>query len=228
MTVSESGLKEKQQRMQQEETLTPEQETWLKTAAVLRTAYQGKDFLVSDKAVDLWYQMLQDIPMDKVQDAVARYIMEEHFPPTIADIRNRCFAQQAAALPDWEQGWGELMNAIHRYGYMREAEALASLNPITAETVKALGYQALCASENPEGDRISFREIHSRYTALARQNLQLADGFKVQGYRALENSERPMIEAVQENMRYRGTDQRTEGYAETAASRIREGLENGI
>lgn len=182
--------------------------------------------MVSDKAIELWYQMLQDIPMDKVQDAVARYIMEEHFPPTIADIRKRCFTQQAAALPDWEQGWGELMNAIHRYGYMREAEALASLNPITAETVKALGYQALCASENPEGDRISFREIHSRYTALARQNLQLADGFKVQGYSTLENSERPMIEAVQESMRYRGTDQLTEGYAEVAASRIRERLGN--
>lgn len=195
---------------------------WAQVVAALQTAYPTKGFLDSKAAISLWYQMLQDIPMQQVNDAAQRYIMEEHFPPTIADIRKRCFTQQAAALPDWEQGWGELMNAIHRYGYMREAEALASLNPITAETVKALGYQALCASENPEGDRISFREIHSRYTALARQNLQLADGFKVQGYRALENSELPMIEAVQESMRYRGTDQRTEGYAETAASRIRE------
>lgn len=110
---------------------------------------------------------------------------------------------------------------------MREAEAMASLNPITAETVKCLGYQALCASENPEGDRIAFREIHSRYTARERQNLQLADGFKLQGYKSIADTDRTRIEATQTAMRYIGTDQRTEGYAEAAASRIREGLENG-
>lgn len=109
---------------------------------------------------------------------------------------------------------------------MREAEAMASLNPITAETVKCLGYQALCASENPEGDRIAFREIHSRYTARERQNLQLADSFKLQGYKSIADTDRPRIEAAQEAMRYIGTDQRTEGYAETAAKRIAERIGN--
>lgn len=191
--------------------------------AALQTAYPTKGFLDSKAAISLWYQMLQDIPMQQVNDAAQRYIMEEHFPPTIADIRKRCFTQQATALPDWEQGWAELMNAIHRYGYMREAEAIASLSPITAETVKCLGFQALCASENPEGDRIAFREIHSRYTSRARENLQLPDRLKTEYYQLAEsNPERPMIEAVQQSMRYSGADQRTDGYAEMAAIRIRE------
>lgn len=190
---------------------------------ILKTAYPTKGFLDSDAAVELWYKMLQDIPMQKVQNAAARYIMEEHFPPTIADIRKRCAEDNAAQLPDWEQGWSELMNAIHRYGYMREAEALASLSPITAETVKRLGFQALCFSENPEGDRIAFREIHSKYTSRARENLQLPDRLKTEYYQLAEsNPERPMIEAVQQSMRYSGADQRTDGYAEAAASRIRE------
>lgn len=192
--------------------------------AALKAAFPVKTFLDSKESVTLWYTMLKDLPVDQVREAVMRYIMEEHFPPTIADIRKRCVARQTAALPDWEQGWGEVMNAIHRWGYMRESEALASLNPITAETVKCLGYQALCASENPEGDRIAFREIHSRYTARERQNLQLADSFKLQGYKSIADTDRPQIEAAQEAMRYIGTDQRTEGYAGTAASRIREEL----
>lgn len=192
--------------------------------AALKAAFPAKTFLDSKESVTLWYTMLKDLPVDQVREAVMRYIMEEHFPPTIADIRNRCAAKQAAQLPDWEQGWGEVMNAIHRWGYMRESEALASLNPITAETVKCLGYQALCASENPEGDRIAFREIHSRYTTRERQNLQLADGFKLQGYKSLANTERPQIEAVQEAMRYIGTDKRTDGYAGAAANRIKEEL----
>ena len=204
-------------------------EGWTKTAAALRTMYPQTGFLATNKAMSLWYELLQDIPDEVVARAANQYMAEEHFPPTVADIRKRCFASQAAQLPDWEQGWAELMNAIHRYGYMREAEAIASLSPITAETVKCLGFQALCASENPEGDRIAFREIHSRYTSRARENLQLPDRLKTEYYQLPEsNPERPMIEAAQQSMRYNGADQRTDGYAEAAASRIREKVGNGV
>ena len=179
--------------------------------------------MVSDKAVELWYQMLQDIPMDKVQDAVARYIMEEHFPPTIADIRKRCAEDNAAQLPDWEQGWAEWLTAMHKYGYMREDEALESLSPITKEVVKCLGWKNLCHSQNLEGDRIAFREVHGRYVQQARENLQLPERLRVNHYQiSTYAEERLQIEAIQNGMRYIGTDQRTEGYAETAASRIRE------
>lgn len=185
--------------------------------------------MVSDKAVELWYQMLQDIPMDKVQDAVARYIMEEHFPPTIADIRKRCAEDNAAQLPDWEQGWAEWLTAMHKYGYMREDEALESLSPITKEVVKCLGWKNLCHSQNLEGDRIAFREVHGRYVQQARENLQLPERLKVNHYQMPTYAEeRLQIEAIQNGMRYIGTDQRTEGYAEVAASRIRERIEGGV
>lgn len=189
---------------------------------ILKTAYPTKGFLDSDAAVELWYQMLQDIPMQKVQNAAARYIMEEHFPPTIADIRKRCTEDNAAQLPDWEQGWAETMNAIHRWGYMRESEALASLNPITAKVVKCLGYQALCASDNPEGDRIAFREVHTRYTEREKQNLQLPDRLKVGHYQIPQSGGMLQIEEMQRNMRFIGSDQRTEGYAGVSANLIRE------
>lgn len=195
---------------------------WAQVVAALQTAYPTKGFLDSKAAISLWYQMLQDIPMQQVNDAAQRYIMEEHFPPTIADIRKRCFAQQAAALPDWEQGWAETMAAIHRWGYMRESEALASLNPITAEVVRRLGYQALCFSDNPDGDRIAFREIHSRYTERQKQNMQLPDSLKVERYQIQQNDGVLQIEEMQRNMHFIGSDQRTEGYAGVAANRIRE------
>lgn len=193
--------------------------------AILKTAYPAaKDFLSSKESVALWYQMLCDIPARQIQEAVKRYVLEEHFPPTIADIRKRCTERQAAQLPDWEQGWGEVMNAIHRWGYMRESEALASLNPITAEVVKNLGWQALCASENPEGDRIAFREVHSRYTANARRNLGLTSDLKVSGYKSLTNTDKLKLEGIQSLTRHVGNNERTDGYAGAAANRIREKL----
>lgn len=190
---------------------------------ILKTAYPTKGFLDSDAAVELWYKMLQDIPMQKVQNAAARYIMEEHFPPTIADIRKRCAEDNAAQLPDWEQGWAEWLTAMHKYGYMREDEAIESLSPITKEVVKCLGWKNLCHSQNLEGDRIAFREVHGRYVQQARENLQLPELLRVHHYQIPTYAEeRLQIEAIQNGMRYIGTDQRTEGYAEQAAKRIAE------
>lgn len=194
--------------------------------AALKAAFPAKTFLDSKESVTLWYTMLKDLPTEQVREAVMRYIMEEHFPPTIADIRKRCVARQAAALPDWEQGWGEVMAAIHRWGYLRESEALASLNPLTAEVVKNLGWQALCASENPEGDRIAFREIHNRYTAQARQNLQLTSDLRVQGYKSLTNVSESKIEGIQSITGHVESGERTEGYAKAAAKRIAERIGN--
>nr|DAG46726.1 MAG TPA: replisome organizer [Caudoviricetes sp.] len=208
--------------------LTLEKEAWLAIVTILKTAYPTKGFLDSDAAVELWYKMLQDIPMQKVQNAAARYIMEEHFPPTIADIRKRCAEDNAAQLPDWEQGWAEWLTVMHKYGYMREDEAIESLSPITKEVVKCLGWKNLCHSQNLEGDRIAFREVHGRYVQQARENLQLPELLRVHHYQIPTYAEeRLQIEAIQNGMRYIGTDQRTEGYAEVAASRIRERLEYG-
>ncbi len=199
---------------------------WAENVAALRTAYPAKGFLETKESIALWYKMLCDLPGEQVDEAVKRYIMEEHFPPTISDIRKRCVARQAAAFPDWEQGWGEVMNAIHRWGYLRESEALASLNPLTAEVVKNLGWQALCASENPEGDRIAFREVHNRYTTQARQNLQLTSNLRVQGYKSLTNASESKIEGIQSITGHVENSERTEGYAETAAKRIAERIGN--
>lgn len=199
---------------------------WAENVAALRTAYPAKGFLETKESIALWYKMLCDLPGEQVDEAVKRYIMEEHFPPTIADIRKRCVARQAAALPEWEQGWGEVMNAIHRWGYLRESEALASLNPLTAEVVKNLGWQALCASENPEGDRIAFREVHNRYTAQARQNLQLTSDLRVQWYKTLTNVSESKIEGIQSITEHIVSGERTEGYAEAVAKRIAERIGN--
>ena len=80
-------------------------EGWTTTAAALRTMYPQTGFLATNEAMSLWYKLLQDIPDEVVERAADQYMAEEHFPPTVADIRKRCFASQAAQLPDWEQGW---------------------------------------------------------------------------------------------------------------------------
>lgn len=189
--------------------------------------YAQNGFLETKEAMMLWYRLLSDIPDEVVTKAADEYMAQEHFPPTVSDIRKRCFSSQSAQLPDWEQGWEETMNAIHRWGYMRESEALASLNPITAEVVKSLGYQALCMSENPEGDRIAFREIHTRYTEREKQNLQLPDRLKVGRYQIQQSNGALQIEEMQRNMRFIGSDQRTEEYAGVAVNRIRERIGEG-
>ena len=59
------------------------------------------------------------------------------------------------------------MKAIRMYGYYRPEQAMDSLDDLTRETVRRLGFQTLCLSENQEADRANFRRI---YEELASRN----------------------------------------------------------
>ena len=81
-------------------------------------------------------------------------------------LRERFLAELKEALvanvageDDWGEHWKAAVNAIHRFGRYREEEALDSMDPMTREVVKRLGYQDLCRSENQMADRANFRVV---------------------------------------------------------------------
>lgn len=208
--------------MGSESGMTAERREHAALMSALRTAYPQSNFLGSKEAVELWYKMLRDIPLPDLQRAVTSYIMEEHFPPAISDIRQRAFKSQIAQIPDWEQGWEALMRAISRWGYSRESEALTSLPPLAAETTRRIGYKAVCASEAIGVERAAFRDIYTRIAEREQQNLQLPGALKTQYYQRVGLTDRPQIEAAQRQMIGDRNQTRTEGYAAVAVSRIKE------
>lgn len=129
-------------------------------AAALQTYYPRFSLIPNEQAMELWYDGLKDIPADVATAGLKKWVMTEKWPPTIAELRKQCSELVTGVRPDWGEGWMEVQKAIRLYGYMRGDEALASMSAITRETVRRIGWQAICESESPETIRAQFRQIY--------------------------------------------------------------------
>ena len=136
------------------------QEFW-QFAAAIRTYYSRENILPNEQAMELWYRQLQDIPFPVAEAILAKWVATNKWSPSIADIRDSMAEiQNGGPAPDWGEAWDQAMNAIRRFGSYDEDGALASLPPLTRETVRRLGYKSLCWSENQVADRANFRQVY--------------------------------------------------------------------
>lgn len=151
---------------------------WVILAKGLRTAYPAQNFLADEYAVKLWYQMLKDLSYEKVDMAVKQYILHEHFPPALADIRRLAVSVDQEEV-DWGSGYREMTEAVRRYGYMQEAEALASLSPVTRQTVERLGWMNICCSstDDESANRANFRMIYQQIAERSKSEKMMPEAF---------------------------------------------------
>lgn len=136
----------------------------------MKGIYSSEKFLPDDVAIKLWYKLLQDIPYDVLNLAVQQYAMTNKFPPTVADLRELSTAIIQGETKDWGSGWEDVLMAIRRFGFYRESEALASMDEITRQAVKRLGWRELCMSETPMNDRANFRMIYEEIAERKKSN----------------------------------------------------------
>lgn len=130
-------------------------------AAAIRTYYPRENILPNEQAHDLWFRQLQDVPYPVAEAVLAKWVATNKWSPSIADIRDGVAEiQNGGPAPDWGEAWDQAMNAIRRFGSYDEDGALASLPPLTRETVRRLGYKSLCWSENQVADRANFRQVY--------------------------------------------------------------------
>lgn len=114
---------------------------------------------VRQETFEAYRLTLADIDGAVVRKAVLRIIATSVFMPTVAEIRTAC-AEDALGLPDAESILDEIRKAIRDVGSYRNP---SGLSPIAAAVVDTVGWQTLCASENPEADRAHIMRIASRF-----------------------------------------------------------------
>lgn len=138
----------------------------------IKTAYPSFNILPSQDAVKIWYKMLKDLDYRTAEIAIMDHISSSEFPPSIADIRHKC-AKQKVLIPDWGEAWAQVQIAIRKFGSYREIEAVESLDELTRETVKRIGFKSLCMTDmdNEMANRAQFRDI---YNAIANRRLENA------------------------------------------------------
>lgn len=128
---------------------------------------------VTEMTVNVWAQMLGDLDYRAVQAAVAAWITTEHYPPTIADIRERVVASR---LPDTtpDQAWGLVKRAVALYGE-RKKDAEAWLPAEVWAVCAQRGWRYYCEmDEREEGTNYAqFRDAYRSQADRAKRQAQI-------------------------------------------------------
>lgn len=156
--------------------MTDEQAAYLVALAVANFPnLQEKDLRPT---VELWLRMLGDLPYQVVEKALVKVLATAKFFPTVAEIREAAseLMQPEGMLPG--EAWGLVLEAVKRYGSYRQQEALASLPEDVATTVKYMGWQEICLSEQPEVVRAQFMRIYEQVAARKREEVTVPQEVK--------------------------------------------------
>lgn len=132
-----------------------------KLADAMKTYYPSADMLPNKAAMQLWYEELKDLPYEVAVVSLRRHVNTNRFPPTIAEIRTGA-VQTVNGIANWADGWEQFRNAVRRFGYYQQEEALACMDEITRTVVRRLGWKELCMSENIMQDRANFRMVYNQ------------------------------------------------------------------
>jgi len=137
----------------------------------------------------LWEKALSDIPYNVAEKAVIKVLSTSKFFPTVADVREAATQLTQPRTLDAIEAWGLVVDAIRKYGYYRQKEAMVSLPDDVGAMVKRFTWRELCLNENPDTLRAQFRmawETQSKRT---------------QELKSLPTEIRQLIEGVAEGMR---------------------------
>ena len=143
-------------------------------AMAIRTYYPKEQILPNQQAMELWYRELQDIPADVAEAALRKWVATNKWSPSIAELRETAAEVRNGEIPDWGEGWEQVLTAIRRFGSYREREALDSLDPMTRTCVQRLGFRNICMSENIATDRANFRMMYESLAEREQTRQQMA------------------------------------------------------
>lgn len=128
----------------------------------MKAVYTQETFLPDADAFNIWFSLLGDLEYPVLNAAIQKHMLTNKFPPTIAELREAATTIRAGSVPDWGEGWEKVLQAIRQFGYMRESEALRTMDELTRKCVQRLGWRNLCMSENNNTDRANFRMIYEQ------------------------------------------------------------------
>jgi len=147
-------------------------------SSALRTYYPREKILPNEQAMQLWFNQLQDIDYKVAEVILNKWVATNKWSPSIADIREQAAGLIQGEAKDWGEAWREVLNAVHAYGSYQQVEAMESLDELTRQAVKRVGYMSICMSENIATERANFRMIYEQLEQRRKSDAQLPPRLK--------------------------------------------------
>ena len=168
-------------------------ETYIKYMAVLSKNYSKNIFNPKDiDMVDLWFMMLEHYEDNVFITAIQKIMRNEIFAPNLATISKYCSEVAAPVEVDDTEGWGVVVKAINKYGYMRAEEAMKSLPYTVKKAVERVGgLEMICSCEEPDVIRGQFNRAMAAINQAERTRRREKSGL-VQALALVNKQEEPL------------------------------------
>ena len=144
-----------------------------KLLTIIIKAYPSSRLQADDDTLNLWHEMLSDLPVEIAASSTKALISTLRFPPTIADIRESVARSMAEARGELTPGeeWGRVLAAVRKYGDNDERQvqrAREALGDDLWEAVRLIGGWAYLCNTDDDVSTIS-AQFERRYKAMQEQ-----------------------------------------------------------
>lgn len=140
--------------------------------AMALAAYPTQAARITDVAVramrSMWADGLAHLDVAAVRAALLVHCRTAKFLPSIAELCE-LVAKGAETGRSGMAAWGDVLKAISRYGVHRVPQFN---DPLVKRAVAAVGWSAICNSEEPGVERAHFARVYDRLAADARHVAQ--------------------------------------------------------
>lgn len=144
-------------------------------ASAIRTYYPKENILPNKQAVEIWHKQLEDIPYDLASNILSKWVANNKWSPTIADIREQAAKAIYGDVKSWGEAWEEVIYAVRHYGSYQVQEALDSFDNLTRDIISQLGgFLKICQSERIEVERANFRDLYEKQIEKEKERMTLS------------------------------------------------------
>ena len=137
--------------------------------SVISAAYPN--FVVTEKTVEVYWQILSDIPADELKVATLHCISESgrKFAPSVGELRGAVgeLRSMSTNMPSSFQAWQEVQKQISDNGGDFGKPVWSC--PLVERTVQAIGWRNLRMSEDATADRARFIQCYEQFQERAQK-----------------------------------------------------------
>lgn len=155
------------------------QEEFKVILASLKSNY--KDVNVKTKEqFTFWYEMLKDLDYKALETASRKYMMENTFSPTIADLRKACCSVSSGDKISSTEAIDLIQKAIRNYGtyaYEGAMKFLEKEDKTVYELVKKLGWKNICGADM-KYLQTHLNKLYVEYSKVSSSQALLPDSLK--------------------------------------------------
>ena len=132
---------------------------------------------INEFTVNVWQRILADIDFKAAQASLIKWMSTERYPPTPADIRSGIAIAQMGVISSPDDAWKLIQQAVRKYGYMNQDEALKSFPELINRIVGRFGWMHYCMMpmEDVATYYAQFRNAYNDECQKTKERLQIPD-----------------------------------------------------